>query len=92
MELLLSFLSAIEEDPRINTSHISLYVILWKKWKDSGSSGPLSFFRSDVIDHCKMSVNTFHKSIRQLNEYGYIQYTPSKNYLKGSKVRFIEGL
>jgi hypothetical protein len=89
MELLLSFLSAVEGDPRISTAHISLYVALWKKWKDSGSGGPLSFFRCDVAGLCKIAgLTTYHRVLRQLHEYGYIKYEPSYNQYKGSLVYF----
>lgn len=91
MEPLYSFLAAVEQDPRITTAHISVYVSLWKKWKDNGSQGPLSFFRSDLANLCKISsYNTFHRAIRQLNEYGYIKYVPSYNHFLGSLVYFKE--
>lgn len=91
MEPLHSFLSAVEDDPRITTAHISVYVSLWKKWKDSGAAGPLSFFRTELAGLCKISsYNTFHKAIRQLHEYGYIKYVPSYNHFLGSLVYFID--
>ena len=89
METLQLFLSAVEQDPRISTAHISIYISLWKKWKDSGTAGPLSFFRSELTSLCKVSsYNTFHRTIRQLHEYGYIEYLPSYNHFKGSLVYF----
>lgn len=91
MDPIYYFLTASETDPRITTAHISLYVSLWKKWKDSGSEGPLSFFRQELANLCKISsYNTFHKVIRQLHEYGYINYIPSYNHFLGSLVYFIQ--
>ena len=91
MEPLHSFLSAVEQDPRITTAHISVFVSLWKKWKDNGSQGPLSFFRTDLANLCKISSNnTFHRAIRQLHEYGYIKYVPSYNHFLGSLVYLME--
>ena len=90
MEPLHVFLSAVETDPRITTAHISLYVSLWKKWKDSGTDQPLSIFRQDLMTLCKISsYNTYHRAIRQLHEYGYIKYVPSYNHFLGSLVYFI---
>lgn len=89
MEILVKFLTLVESDPRISPVHISLFVALWKKWVDSGSEGPLSFFRKDLADLCKIAgTNTFHKSIRELHAYGYIRYTPSYNHFLGSLVSF----
>jgi len=91
VEALYFFLSAVESDPRITTAHISVYVSLWKKWKDSGAEGPLSFFRYELAGRCKISsYNTFHRAVRQLHEYGYIRYEPSYNHFRGSLVYFIE--
>lgn len=90
METLCDFLTAVEADPRINTAHISLYVSLWKKLKDTGTAEPLSFFRQDLMDLCKISsFNTYYKIIRQLHDYGYIKYIPSYNHFQGSKVYFL---
>ncbi len=89
MEVMVKFLTLIESDPRISSVHISLFVALWKKWVDSGSDAPLSFFRADLVGLCKIaSYNTFHKSIRELHAYGYIRYTPSYNHFLGSLVSF----
>ena len=83
------FLSTIEEDARITSAHISVYMALWKKWVETDYKEPLSFFRSDLIGICKISsLNTYHKIIRQLHEYGYIKYMPSYNHFLGSLVYF----
>ncbi|MES1226510.1 MAG: hypothetical protein ABUT20_64135 [Bacteroidota bacterium] len=89
MDPLYHFLTTVETDPRISAAHISLYVSLWKKWKDSGTDQPLSFFRQDIINLCKISGgNTYHKVLRQLHEYGYVKYVPSYNHFLGSMVSF----
>lgn len=90
MDPLHFFLSETEADPRITTAHISLYVSLWKKWKNSGAEQPLYVFRQDVMNLCKISsYNTYHKVIRQLHQYGYIRYIPSYNHFAGSSVYFM---
>lgn len=89
VEVLHEFLEAIREDARISTAHISVYVALWKQWVDKDPEHPLSFFRRDLVAVCKISgLNTYHKTIRQLHEYGYIEYVPSYNHSIGSLVYF----
>jgi hypothetical protein len=91
MDELFSFLSVAETDCRISPTHISLYVALWKKWKDSGTRNPLSFFRRDVADLCKISGSgTFHKALKDLHAYGYIKYLPSYDRFAGSTVEFVK--
>jgi hypothetical protein len=82
-------LKAVEEDPRISTAHISVYLALWKRWVDKGYEQPLSFFRVELVAVCKIaSFNTYYKIIRELHEYGYIRYIPSYNHFLGSLVYF----
>jgi hypothetical protein len=91
MDPLRSFLKDIEEDARISSAHISVYIALWKKLVDNNYEQPLSFFRAELIPVCKISgLNTYHKIIRQLHEYGYIKYIPSYNHFLGSLVYFTD--
>lgn len=89
--MLQGFLKGIEEDVRITTAHISVYMALWKKWGEQDYKQPVSFFRTELIPVCKISsLNTYHKIIRQLHEYGYIKYVPSYNHFLGSLVYFTD--
>ena len=88
-KVLLDFLEAAEPDPRIATAHISLFISLWKKWKELESGQYLVFFSFEIMPACKISSSsTFHKVIKQLDEYGYIKYLPSFNHFRGSRVEF----
>ncbi len=72
------FFAAIAEDPRINTSHISLYMALLKLWGEHGGKNPVRVYSYEVMSVCKISgIATYHKSIRELHQYGYIRYVPS---------------
>ena len=84
------FFSAIADDPRINTSHISLYMALLKLWGEHGCQNPIRVFSHEVMPVCKISgIATYHKSIRELHEYGYIRYVPSYYRFTGSVVYMI---
>lgn len=78
MQPLEDFFSAIADDPRINTTHISLYMALLKLWGEKGFQNPVNVFSHEVMTLCKVSgVATYHKKIRELHNYGYIKYVPS---------------
>jgi len=84
------FFSAIADDPRINTAHISLYMALLKLWGEQGFENPIRVFSYEIMPLCKISgIATYHKSIRQLHLYGYIRYEPSYNRKRGSKIYII---
>jgi len=88
-ELVNAFMSNVKDDPRINTAHISLYVSLVTQWFVKGSESPLAIFSKEIMPICKISgTAAYHKSIRQLHEYGYIKYVPSYNHFLGSLVYF----
>jgi hypothetical protein len=81
----------IEDDPRISSVHVSLFLSLWKLWVENGNQNPLSFFCQDVKSLSKISSDTtFHKRIRELHDYGYIEYVPSFNHFEGNLVNFID--
>jgi hypothetical protein len=86
-----SFLAMAQEDPRMATAHISLFILLWKHWRESGRLEPtLTIFSSQLRPFSKISSpSTYHKTIRELHQYGYIFYQPSFNRYKGSYVQLI---
>jgi hypothetical protein len=86
-ELITNFMVKVKEDPRIGPMHISLYTALLSLWLQRNCIHPLSVFSHDVMPVCKISgPATYHRSIRQLHEYGYIKYVPSYNHYLGSLV------
>jgi len=87
IELVSNFIESVKEDPRINTAHISLYVSLVSYWYANSQKNPLCVFSRDIMPVCKISgPATYHRSIRELHEYGYIKYVPSFNHFLGSLV------
>jgi hypothetical protein len=90
MQQLLDFFHRIEEDVRITTAHISVYASLLKLQQEQEGNAPLRLFSREVMKVCKISsYSTYHKTIRQLHEFGYIQYTPSFNHFTGSLIELI---
>jgi len=76
--LLVDFFKAIEDDPRVNSRHVSLYVSLFQFWINKDAANPLELFSKEVMGLCKISASsTYHKTIKELHEFGYINYDPS---------------
>ena len=85
-----NFFTAIDKDPRISITHIGLYAALLQYWSEHDFENPLHVFSYDIMRIAKISASTtFHKAIRELNDYGYIRYEPSFRRNKGSKVYLI---
>lgn len=84
---LTGFYDRIQEDNRLNPTHISLYLALFQFWNLNHFQNPISISRTEMMRLSKISaLGTYHKCIKQLQEYGYIEYLPSFNPYKGSLV------
>lgn len=75
-------------DTRLNPSHISLYMALFQLWNINRFTEVFFIHRNEVMQLSKLgSQTTYHKCLKQLDHYKYIQYLPSHNPFKGSRVR-----
>jgi hypothetical protein len=80
------FMNQVKEDPRIGPSHISLYLAIVHCGQVQKQL-PVCVFGRDLMKSAKISAGgTYHKCMKELKEYGYIQYVPSYNPVLGSLV------
>ncbi len=83
------FFVAIERDPRISITHIGIYAALLQYRKEKEFMNPIVAFSHQIMLLAKVSSpTTYHKCVRDLNDYGYIRYEPSYNRNKGSRIYF----
>lgn len=75
--MLNDFLTKAAADPRLSIAHIGLFTVLFNLWSRHNMDGPLKAYSSDIMPLAKVSVATYHRLIKQLNEYGYLRYCPS---------------
>ena len=88
---LTSFYSAIKTDNRIGTTHISLYMALFQFYNINKLNNPIVITRTAVMEAAKISgLATYHKCMKDLVEFGYIQYLPSFNPAIGSRVNLLK--
>lgn len=80
VEQLTAFYRAIAVDSRIGSTHISTYMALFQYWNLNQFQNPVSITRQEVMQIAKITGRaTYHKCIRELEEFGYIKYVPSFN-------------
>src|SRR5690606_32544339 len=88
---LTDFFSSIEKDGRISITHIGIYAALLQYRINCGFSNPIQVFSHQIMAIAKISApTTYHKCVRQLSEYGYINYMPSFKRNQASKIFFPE--
>ncbi len=84
---LAGFFDRVAKDDRLGPLHVSMYVSLFQFWNASRFKNPISISRSELMRVSKIcSKATYHKCIKELNEYGYLRYAPSYNPIRGSLV------
>ncbi len=75
-------------DDRLNPTHISLYMALFQEWNSSRFTDKFFVNRRDLMQVAKIgSKSTYHRCIRDLDIWGYLEYFPSNNPYKGSKIK-----
>jgi hypothetical protein len=83
------FFIAIEKDCRISITHIGIYAALLQFRVDSGFINPIQAYRYEITDIAKLSSpKTYHKCMRELSEYGYIRYEPTRKRNQRSIIYF----
>ena len=81
----------LAKDPRLLATHSSLYTAMFVAWQQNGYASPFAITRKRLMVYSKIaSVATYHKCIRELDEFGYIRYQPSFHPKIGSLVYWLQ--
>ncbi|MVN90508.1 hypothetical protein [Mucilaginibacter aquatilis] len=85
-------LKRMSTDERLNATHVGLFSGLFVHWQRNGFKSPFSVTRKTLMAFSRIaSIATYHKCIKELDEYGYIRYQPSYHPKKGSQVYWPAG-
>lgn len=91
LEKLSAFYQVVATDHRIGVTHISLYMALFQLWYLNRFQSPVNITRQLVMPMARINGRaTYYKCLRELEEYGYIQYVPSCNPFIKSQVYFVD--
>ena len=85
--ILSGFMGKAAHDNRLLPTHISLYIAMMSMWEQSRFSIPFRITRKELMHLSKLaSTATYHKCLKELVSYGYINYEPSYNHYLGSRI------
>ncbi len=74
-------------DDRITVFHSALYMALFRIWNNHHFKSPIIINRTAIMNISKIrSTKTYTKTIRELHEWGYLDYAYSKANLYSSKI------
>ncbi|WP_121811393.1 hypothetical protein [Mucilaginibacter kameinonensis] len=86
---LLHFFEKAKFDPRISVTHGGLYAAIIYYWQSLDYPESFRVFAKELMKLAKISsCTTYHKCIRDLNAYGYLNYEPSFDRKVGSLISF----
>ncbi len=81
------FLGKVQNDTRLNPTHVSMYLALFYYWNKARFSSEFFINRNEIMLMSRIgSKGTYHKCLHDLSEWKYIIYKPSHNPHIGSKV------
>lgn len=81
------FIVIAQQDERLSTSHLIIYLALCVKQSEVEEHIPFSISRRQIMHMCKIrGLATYHKCIKDLERFGYIDYVPSYHPAAGSLV------
>lgn len=84
------FFRDISVDARVTVTHISVYAAILQSLRRLGTDY-LSMFGFELMQVAKISSGkTYYKAVRELNEFGYINYEPSFKKNKPSRISLPE--
>ena len=77
-------------DQRLNPTHISLYYALFYYWNWNRFTDIFFIQREEIMQLSKIgSTGTYHRCLRDLHTWNYVEYIPSRNPYKGSQIKMI---
>lgn len=88
VEQLSFFISRVASDVRLRPTHTSLLLAICHVWGASQYADTFHISRRRLMNAAHIrSIATYHKVIRDLQMFGYLDYWPSYHPVKGSRVR-----
>lgn len=81
------FYQRLEDDEKITPHHISLYMALFQFWNNARFREQFDINRQEMMGMSRIgSPHTYARCMKDLNDWGYIEYSASSNRYSVSKV------
>ncbi|MET4545619.1 hypothetical protein ABIE26_002937 [Pedobacter africanus] len=77
-------------DPRLRVYHMVILMAILNLWVAGSSPGAISISRRSMLEVTRIGgIGTYHRYMKDLRVFGYIEYTPSYHPRFGSKVALV---
>lgn len=89
LEVLMSFINRSKADPRLSSTHVSVFLTLLFLCYRRKGDGKLQAFAKEVMPLAKISSpSTYLRCVNDLHTFGYLIYEPSYKNKVGSRITF----
>lgn len=79
------------KDKRLSASHMSLILAILILKNETRTKGPIRVSRKQIMERSHIgSIVTYHKCLKELIKFRYIEYIPSYHPKLGSTIRFLD--
>lgn len=87
---LVHFINKISSDDRLKPIHLSICIALCHEWMKCQFQSSYSISRRLLMKTSRIrSKATYHKVIKELQQFGYLKYTPSYHPINASEVAIL---
>lgn len=84
------FIKNAISDDRISRTQLSLFIALLICWQEQNGLDQFRITRKSLMKQSKIpAISTYHRCLKKLISLGYIEYEPTFNHYKGSRVKII---
>jgi len=91
LEPLTLFFKRTRSDQLISNTHIGIYAALLQYRMERGFGNPVDAVSIEIMSIAKISAHkTYYRCLREMSDYGYLHYEPSKKKNRASKIYFPE--
>jgi hypothetical protein len=81
------FSQVLQRDNRLRPQHVALYIAILVVGAADSRSNVVKVTRADLMSRARISSKaTYHRCIRDLEKFGYINYHPTFNSLVGTSI------
>ena len=85
-----SYFERVASDERLFPTHISLFMALFYYSNGECPGTPFQVSRPKLMRFSRIkAISIYHRNIKDLVNYGYIQYSPSWHPQRGTQIRLI---
>ncbi|OYD41817.1 hypothetical protein CHU00_07470 [Sphingobacterium cellulitidis] len=85
-KVLPNFFEAMDRDPRLSSTHVSLYFSLIRQWASSEFSDCIRIYARQGALKAKISTVSYTRCLKDLHAFGYLHYVPSYNSAIASSI------